>query len=447
MLFQLPDFILFFGGFCFILSIVPKRFVKTYVLLGSVLFYSFWLVSDVFLLIILMIFSWVACRCISKNTKLLPFFIVISVLPLFYFKYANFFLHSIGLSSVNLQVHLPLGISFITFTLISMMVDLSRSQRPESSMLDTSAYISFFPHLIAGPILRTSQLIPQLDKFKVTRKNIIYNIPLFATGMVKKVFIADPIARYADPIFFNSGSYNSSELLVAAIGFSIQIYCDFSAYSDMAIAVAGMIGIDFPENFSSPYLSKSMREIWRRWHMTLSFWIRDYLFKPMYKKMRKSSPYLPFVLTMTLSGLWHGANWTFVVWGAVQGIIIALETYCDYDRILKRKWYLGCMGTFLNFSIWTFLLVIFRSSTLKEAFNFYSYFMDFNFGNISDGGMTTIILILVALSFHYFDQVDKIRGAFVKVPAFITFFSCLGLIVGGSFVASSHPQNFYYFDF
>jgi alginate O-acetyltransferase complex protein AlgI len=328
-----------------------------------------------------------------------------------------------------------------------MMVDLSRSQRSENSVLDTSVYISFFPHLIAGPILRTSQLIPQLDKFKVTRQNIIYNIPLFATGILKKVFIADPIARYVDPIFLNSGSYNSSELLVAAVGFSIQIYCDFSAYSDMAIAVAGMIGINFPENFSSPYLSKSMREIWRRWHMTLSFWIRDYLFKPMYKKMRKHLPYVPFVLTMALSGLWHGANWTFVVWGAVQGIIIALETYFDYDRILERKWYLKIAGVFLNFSIWTFLLVIFRSSSLKDSFSFYSYFMNFNFGNISDEGIAAVYLIFVALSFHYFDQVDRIRSAFLRIPAFITFFSCLGVIVGGAFVASSHPQNFYYFDF
>lgn len=348
---------------------------------------------------------------------------------------------------MKLNLGLPLGLSFITFTLISMMVDFSRSSKKKFTVLDISLYISFFPHLIAGPILRSRELIPQLSKIKVSWQNIVYNLPLFSIGMIKKVLIADQIGAYVHPIFLNPESHDSFSLLLAAIGFSIQIYCDFSAYSDMAIATAGALGIQFPENFRSPYLAHSLTETWKRWHMTLSFWLRDYVFIPLVRYFRNILPYMPIFITMLVSGLWHGANWTFVLWGGLQGAIMILEKYSGYERFVIANKYVKPLAIILNFTVWTLLLVLFRNPSVDMAMSYYQALFSFHIEPITAKEFFILILIVLTLALHVFDSADYIRTRLMKVPLFLSVPIMAMIILGCSMVAAQKPESFYYFDF
>ncbi|WP_417798135.1 MBOAT family O-acyltransferase [Terasakiella pusilla] len=447
MLFQLPSFILFFVVFASGLRAIPDAFKKQYALVASIIFYSFWYVPYTFVLLGLILFGWLSCQLLSRSGGRLSLLVILSLLPLCYYKYTGFLLSIIGVDEQGFHLMLPLGISFVTFTLISMMIDQVRSKSPPASLLDVGLFISFFPQLIAGPILRTQQMMPQLDFLQVKGRQIIYNLPLFAVGIFKKVLIADPIARYIDPVFSNPAQYNVLDLAVAMFGFSIQIYCDFSAYSDMAIASAAMLGIKLPENFRSPYSAHSMNEIWRRWHMTLSLWIRDYLFFPLTRRLKTKLIYLSFLISMTLSGLWHGANATFILWGAVHGMLLIIEHGLGYERWISRTRLRRASGVMFNFLLWSLVIVLFRSPDLLTAFDFYQGFWQNGLGEFHDDHMLIVGLIAMTLLFHKFDQVDRIRQLFVRVSPIISVSISVGLIMGCSILAASQPQNFYYFEF
>nr|WP_280529646.1 MBOAT family O-acyltransferase [Shewanella dokdonensis] len=300
---------------------------------------------------------------------------------------------------------------------------------------------------MAGPILRSHQLIPQLKCIKVTKDSIIYNIPLFAVGMIKKVLIADQLASYIDPIFLAPQNYHTYDLVIAAVGFTIQIYCDFSAYSDMAIATAGMLGIRFPENFHSPYLAYSLTETWKRWHMTLSFWLRDYVFIPLVRYCRNSLRYLPIFLTMLISGLWHGASWNFVLWGGIQGGIMMFESYIGYAKLINRYPYLKPISIALNFFLWSTLLILFRCSSISVATDYYHQLFYINEFQIDSMHWEVISLSLITLLLHNIDRVNEIRHYFSKVtPVLIVPIASI-VILGCAMVAAQRPESFYYFDF
>ncbi len=260
------------------------------------------------------------------------------------FKYYGFFVDSVGeaLGSIGLpmpvlllQFALPIGISFFTFQAISYVVDVYRGDFSLAKPWDYAVYASFFPHLVAGPIVRASEFIPQLARPRSPR-----NLPvtpalfLITGGLIKKVVLADMLAtRLVDPVFASPGSHSAIDVFVAILGYTAQIYCDFSAYTDIAIGLAMLLGYRFPQNFNRPYAAIGLQDFWRRWHMTLSRWLRDYLYIPLGGSRKgPRRVYVNLMLTMLLGGLWHGAAWTFVFWGGIHGTGLSFERWATARR-------------------------------------------------------------------------------------------------------------------
>jgi alginate O-acetyltransferase complex protein AlgI len=276
-----------------------------------------------------------------RRKRLLLFSLVTNLGLLGFFKYFNFFIDSFqaafgGLLGLNLQtltwIILPVGISFYTFQTLSYTIDVYRRELPACRRFsDFALFVSFFPQLVAGPIVRAHDFLPQLSQDRpLSWRRAGEGFALFSFGLFKKVFIADRIAGYVDGVFASPDVYGGLTVWIAVLAYAVQIYCDFSGYSDMAIGTARALGYDFCVNFDHPYLSRSITEFWRRWHMSLSTWLRDYLYIPLGGNRRgPGRTYVNLMLTMLLGGLWHGAAWTFVVWGFIHGGVLALE------RLLK----------------------------------------------------------------------------------------------------------------
>jgi len=280
-----------------------------------------------------------------------------NLLVLGYFKYYDFFVSStqnaaavVGLDlplSVKTIV-LPVGISFYTFMAISYVVDTYRGDFTPTTLEKFAAYLSFFPHLVAGPIVRPSELIPQIDSPRSPRRvDTSRAFYLIATGLFKKVVIANYLASsIVDDVFAAPGNHSSLEILIGVYAYAVQIYADFSGYTDIAIGIALLLGFTFPQNFDSPYAATSLQDFWRRWHMTLSRWLRDYVYIPLGGSRRgRILSYRNVMLTMLLGGLWHGAAWTFVVWGGMHGVGLAAERwwreragYVPRKRSALRTW-------------------------------------------------------------------------------------------------------------
>ena len=235
-----------------------------------------------------------------------------------------------------LRIILPLGISFLTFRVLSYVIDVYRGTLRPASLLDFSVYVAFFPYLAAGPIARASEFLPQLrgprDPRNVDTARAFF---LIFGGLIKKMLIADYLATHiVNGVFTTPGQYSSLEVLLGIIGYAVQIYCDFSAYADIAIGISLLLGFELPDNFDAPYTARSVQEFWRRWHMTLSRWLRDYLYIPLGGNRKgKSRTYVNLMITMVLGGLWHGAGWTFIFWGFLYGVALVVE----HSRVDRRK--------------------------------------------------------------------------------------------------------------
>jgi len=295
-----------------------------------------------------------------------------------FFKYVNFFLDSahaflgvVGLESQRrvLDIVLPLGISFYTFETISYIVDVycGRTQ-PVRNALDYALYILFFPHLIAGPIVRPREFLPQLGqrkRFNWDRMQL--GVQLFLLGLFKKAVIADHLAAVVDPVFKQPGLYGTAAAWLAVVAYAVQIYCDFSGYSDMAVGTAHMLGFKLPRNFNLPYFAASISEFWRRWHISLSTWLRDYVYIPLGgNRHGVAATHRNLILTMLLGGLWHGASWTFVAWGLYHGVLLALHRAMPRPRWMSARLLRppAVAATFLLVCIgW----VLFRAQSFADA--------------------------------------------------------------------------------
>ena len=262
-----------------------------------------------------------------------------------WFKYYGFFVTSVvnflGAFHLNadlplLRIVLPIGISFLTFRVLSYVIDVYRGTMRTASMIDFAVYVAFFPYTLAGPIARASEFLPQLktprDPRRVDTSRAFF---LIFAGLAKKMLLADYLATHiVNGVFTTPGQYTSLETLVGIIGYSVQIYCDFSAYADIAIGISLLLGFELPDNFDAPYTAVSVQDFWRRWHMTLSRWLRDYLYIPLGGNRKgKVRTYVNLMLTMLLGGLWHGAGWTFIFWGALYGGALVVE----HRRLDVRK--------------------------------------------------------------------------------------------------------------
>src|SRR4029078_8173151 len=255
------------------------------------------------------------------------------------FKYLSFFVtqtddarEGMGLASTVplVQVVLPIGISFFTFQAISYVVDVYRGETRAAPLIEVAILQAFFPHIVAGPIVRANELLPQLRTPRDPRTVLAGpGIVLIVGGLLKKTVIADELARrIVDPVYSHPVAHSGAEVLLAFYGFAAQIYCDFSGYTDMAIGLALLLGYQLPENFNRPYLALSVRDFWRRWHMTLSRWLRDYLYTPLGgSRGGRLKTYRNLMITMLLGGLWHGAAWTFVLWGGIHGTALSVERF------------------------------------------------------------------------------------------------------------------------
>ena len=319
------------------LSAAHRTVRQAVVVLASLFFYSWWDVRFVPLLVLLTLANWLIARWFGMTReRWIPLVgVALNLVVLGVVKYTDFFLGTVTtLLGDNFQpwhMILPLGISFFAFQKISYLIDLRRGDRHIYNFLDFCMFVTFFPQLIAGPIVRHNEIIQQfsLDPRRPAMwENLSRGFVLFIIGVAKKVAVADTMAMLADPLFDKavSASLSAAEAWVATAAYTLQIYFDFSGYSDMAIGLALMFGLRLPFNFNAPYRAVSIRDFWRRWHMTLSRFLRDYLYIPLGGNrcghMRQA---LNVVVTMLLGGLWHGANWTFVVWGGMHGVALAVN--------------------------------------------------------------------------------------------------------------------------
>lgn len=338
------------------------------------------------------------------------------------FKYYNFFVDSFAevLSTVgvatnfsSLQVILPVGISFYTFHGLSYVIDVYKNKiEPERNIIDYSVFVSFFALLVAGPIERATHLLPQMKKMRVfDRTKAIDGLRQILWGLFKKVVIADNCAIYADAIFNNSNDYSGSTHVLGALFFTIQIYCDFSGYSDIAIGTARLFGIDLLRNFAFPYFSRNIKEFWRRWHISLSSWFKDYVYIPlggskggMWMKVRNT--FIIFLVT----GFWHGANWTFIIWGLLNALYIMPSIVFNTNRnnidivakgkVLPSIKEFGAIG--LTFILTVFAWIFFRAESVTLAFSYVSEIFSlslFEMPQFRDRNREIIILFITLLFF------------------------------------------------
>jgi alginate O-acetyltransferase complex protein AlgI len=374
MVFSSPRFFVFLAFTLFLLSwpTISSRSQKLTLAFCSCLFYAAWDWRYLGLLLSISVIDYLVARRIYNSTEsgARTAWLWVSICSnlgiLAYFKYLNFFienLNNLGLTEFSVRaILLPAGISFYTFKTLSYTIDVYRRElEPCDSILDYTTFVTFFPELIAGPIVRASIFIPQMGRrIGPTRTRLAEGASIFLLGLTKKLFIADRMATIADPIFLRPEIFTSGTVWVGVLAYTIQIYCDFSGYSDMAIGSARMIGYDLPQNFNMPYLSLSITEFWRRWHITLSSWLRDYLYIPLGGNRHGTfRTYINLMLTMLLGGLWHGASWNFVLWGGMHGVALAVhKLLMGLPAFQKIPRLLAWLGTLL-FVIFTW--VPFRS--------------------------------------------------------------------------------------
>lgn len=352
MVFLSTAFVVFFSVVLLVLRFAPSRGVRRWLLLiASGFFYATW--KPAYLLVLaapIVIDYFCAIRMEeSGDPEVRRRWLVVGVgsniLILAFFKYTNFFLGNVaaiaGFVPQHLAIILPLGISFFTFKAISYIVEVHRGElKACRSFLGFATYVSYFPDLLAGPIVRASVFLPQMRRSLCpTWPRIVVGSQMILLGLTKKLLIADQMAIFADPVFAEPGVYSALTVWSAVVAYSLQIYCDFSGYSDIAIGMSKIIGIDLPENFNMPYLAQSPIDFWRRWHMTLTNWLRDYLYfsLPGLRESRRKR-YRNAAITALLGGLWHGASWTFVSWGALHGLAVgANHWWIARRRQLGRK--------------------------------------------------------------------------------------------------------------
>ena len=387
---------LFLPVFLAVYFLLPFRAKSAWILVGSYALYGWWRLDFLWLLAGVTLAAYGFALQIAKTEgrarfRLLSVSVVLNLLALGYFKYANFGIESFNaaITAIGFQpfswapVLLPIGLSFFIFHAISYLVDVYRKEEPPThNLLDFAAFIALFPHLIAGPVLKYNLLAGQFRSRTHTLEKFSYGATRFMTGFAKKVLIADTIAPLVTATFAQQ-SPTLADSWLGALAYTLQLYFDFSGYSDMAIGLAAMMGFKFPENFNHPYISRSITEFWRRWHMSLSSWLREYLYIGLGgNRNGRTRTYLNLALTMVLGGLWHGANWTFILWGAWHGGILAMERRMKEASLWKPSpaW-LTIPGTLLLVMLgW----VMFRADNVSDAFRMYRGMFGFNGLGLSD---------------------------------------------------------------
>jgi len=442
LLFNSGFFIWYFAVFIITYSLVASSRngrIMTFVIFSLYFFYKAcgWYVG-------LVLFSAVADFILSntiyktKNARNKKILLVISVVSnlglLFYFKYTNFFIGIVNdMSSGHLHplnLILPVGISFYTFENLSYTIDVYRGHfKPVTRFMDYLYFLSFFPKLMMGPIVRAADFLPQLDKpYFITKKDFASGFYLIFSGLFKKIVISDFIqSNLVGYIFDDPSKHVGLECLLGVYGYALVIYCDFSGYSDMAIGIAKWCGFNIPPNFLSPYQSSSITEFWRRWHISLSSWLRDYLYIPLGGSRKgKVRTYINLFITMLLGGFWHGASWNFIIWGGMHGTALSFDKARMYIasklKIDVMKWWLKFIGIVITFHFVCLCWIFFKSATLGDSTVMISQIFN-NFDAGSWNGLfanyhNVLYIMLIGFLLHFVPHSveEKIKIAFSKMP-------------------------------
>lgn len=471
LLFNSSLFLGFFLVFYLIYIITKKHehFRTAYVLLFSLFFY-YKAGNNYFILILsLAIVNFILsetmdlCQRHLYRKLFLILIVVCDLLVLGYYKYTGFLFDNINLLfSKDFRISsiiLPIGISFFIFQAISYAVDLyHRRLSPARNVLDYAFYLCFFPQIIAGPIVRAKDFLPQMySALKLSKENAGVAFYLIICGLIKKAVISDYISQnFVDRIFDNPLSYTSFENWMATYGYTLQIFCDFSGYSDMAIGLALLMGFRLPENFRTPYKSRSMTEFWHRWHMSLSSWLRDYLYIPLGGNRKgRLRTYLNLFLTMLIGGLWHGAAWTYVIWGGLHGLALTLERFFkQYIRLPEKNILINFICTLVTFHFVVFCWIFFRSADFNLARTMIENIsrLELNFevwGIIISAYKNIFLVICIGYMLHFLPirLMNATQNAFCRLP-FIIQSVILGFVFWLVYAtATSGAQPFIYFQF
>ncbi|HTA82039.1 MAG TPA: MBOAT family O-acyltransferase [Bacteroidia bacterium] len=467
MVFNSFNFFIFFIAVVTLYFSIPHRFRWALLLIASCMFYMFLIPVYIFIIWATIIIDYFMGICIEKGGSKKKLYLLLSIVAnlsiLAFFKYYNFLnenlgviLHGVGYRNLlpYLNIALPIGLSFHTFQAMSYTIDIYRGQQKAERHFGIYAlYIMFFPQLVAGPIERAHNMLHQFyEKHYFNAERTISGLQLILWGLYKKVVVADTIAIYVNSIYDNPSSNNGLTLVIATYAFAFQIYCDFSGYSDIAVGSARILGFELTQNFRLPYFSKSVSEFWRRWHISFSTWLRDYLYIPLGgNRSGKIKMLRNILITMLLGGLWHGASWNFILWGALNGAYLCIEKMLSYFGVKALPWKL--LKVFITFNLICFSWIFFRADTFHNASlivrNIFSVHEFFNV-RIQDVeifvSMLVKIILLLAIEFfllrkHSLDFSEK-KHPWIWSLSFNTFLIILIVVFG-----VKEGTQFIYFQF
>ncbi len=455
MLFNSVAFLVFFSILHSFYWLSKHKWRKWLLLFGSVVFYGYWSAPFLihFLLIIYLNYLFYHFTRHIYNLKVLSIIAIFNFANLAFFKY-YYFLRTIfidlgfsGFSEKTPEIILPLAISFYTFQIMAFHVDIYRNHiNYKVSLSDFTLFIMFFPQLIAGPILRSDEFINKINtEKKSSRVPVDSATLLILMGIVKKILIADNISIIVEPVFSNPGYYSSSGILIAVYGFAIQIYCDFAGYTDIARGIALLLGFKIPANFRAPYFSMSFQEFWRRWHITLSTWLRDYLYIPLGgNKFGAYKTYFNLFITMVLGGLWHGANYTFLVWGVLHGVYLCIERFFGLAS-RKRNIVTKIISSVFVFHLVCLGWIFFRAESIKSAFQIIQRIFALD-GIVPPGTNQLGIYFLIFILLHILEYNPKFWNRFARFKNILIPASAICICFAIASV-SSKSSTFIYFQF
>lgn len=381
----------------------------------------------------------------AKNNLAVGVIVPLAVLGIF--KYLNFFVdsftHFLGLNSQVIRILLPVGISFYTFQAISYVVDVYKGMVEVPDFLELALYISFFPQLVAGPIVKAADFLPQLKEDRnINLENLEIGVQIFLLGLFKKIVIADHIAVFVDEVYEQPNIFNAMTIMWVIIAYSIQIYCDFSGYSNMAIGCAKILGYDLNINFDIPYISQNVSEFWKRWHISLSNWLQEYLYFPLGGNRRgKFRTKYNLLITMLLGGLWHGASWNYVIWGGIHGLALCFDKSIKSAKqvnVLKRG------GGILTFLFVSLAWVPFRAQSFDITRQIFEGLFRWNTGVLHIFSWVYVGIIVLVVEIIYNRFLKKKYLNLNTVLGLVIFFVSLGLTIGLAYVGSN---PFIYFRF
>lgn len=478
MLFNSFEYLIFLPIVVIFYNLLRGKSKNIFLLLASLTFYSFWNVKYTFLMVLSIVITYMTGIYIENNRDskakmklavFLCFFINLGIL--FIFKYFNFFMDLVGKISggnfnIALDLLLPVGISFYTFQALGYTIDVYRKDlEAERSLIDYALFVSFFPQLVAGPIERSTNLLPQIkNPKKFSYENLVRGLQLFTYGMFLKLVLADRAAIFVNDAFANYKTYSRGFLIIGAFLFTLQIYCDFYSYSIMAKGSAKILGIDLMDNFKEPLLSKSITEFWRRWHISLSTWFKDYLYIPLGGNRKGSfRKCLNLLIVFLVSGLWHGAELSFVLWGLIHGVFNVIESLFGINKNSKSNIFLDFFRRILTLLIVVFAFIYFRAETIHQGNDYILGIINnpwsnnlleeitnskFGLANLYPLGVGIFILLVFdILKYNRINLGEKIIRLVLPIRWIIYLAFILGIIIFGIYGPEFSESAFIYFQF